>query len=289
MSDVRLDELPGAPEALLRALRSEAARLVRVTDHAPRFHVRLSSPSGPLFAWYSTDDRGPEVLRHELTVRETLGQEGVLRAPAVLAHGASWRFERIVESEPLEGRPALDVVTTAALAIAVSGLPVPPSGPPSRREVAARARRRADKLALLARSPLSLGDWRLARRFVRDSALPRAISHGSFQPAHVLLRGGAAYVIDWEELGHRPLGWDLMQFWAAVPGEDDRATVFDLAVDVLGGEVRRGLARLRFAALVSRIVSKLAEHPQLGERHPADAHRLLALLPAVRQEALTAT
>lgn len=284
--DMEPEDLPRAPAGLVEAVRAQNARVLRVTDHAPRYHVRLSSPSGLLFGWYSTDRRGPEVLRHELQVRAALGEEGMLRGPPVLAHGANWRVERMIPSDPLEGRTALGLVTKAALEIAEANLPERSFLPRTRREKAARARRRVETLTRLGLSPLPLRDWWLARQLVRDSTLPRLRSHGSFIPVHLLLHGSAVYVIDWEDLGERPLGWDLMQLWAALPDAGDRAELMELAVDALGREAMRDLLQLRFAALVSRIVSKVAEHHQFGERDPAAARALLALLPEVRSEAL---
>lgn len=283
---MQLEDLPQAPAGLVEALRRENAQVVRLTDHAPRYHIRLDAPTGPLFGWYSVDRRGPEVLRHELEVRDALGHDGELRGPPVLAHGEDWRVERMIESEPLVGRSALERVTAAAVQIARTRLPERTSSPRTRRETAVRVRRRAETLALLARSPLPLRDWYRARQLVRDSTLPRVVSHGSYIPVHVFVSGPAVYVIDWEELGKRPPGWDLMQFWAALRDDADRSTLMELAIDALGSSAEASLMKIRYAALVSRIVSKLAEDPQFGERDPAEAKELLALMPEVRNAAL---
>lgn len=284
---MELENLPHAPAGLIAALREENARVVRLTDHEPRYHIRLDSRSGSLFGWYSIDRRGPEVLRHELMVRQKLGDDGLLRAPPVLAHGANWRVERIIHSAPLTGRSALELVTEAGLEIARTTLPQRASLPRTRPERVAQMRRRAERLTRIGLSPLSLRDWRLARQLLRDSRLPRVVSHGSFIPVHVLLRGPAVYVIDWEDLGERPWGWDLMQFWAALPDPVDRSDLMDLTIDALGGKATRSIMQIRYAALVARIISKIAENPQFGERDAAAAKKLLALLPEVRNQALS--
>lgn len=280
------EDLPNAPAGLVDALHAQDATVTRVTDHEPRYHVRLSSGSGPLFGWYSIDRRGPEVLRHELEVRTSLGDSGTLRAPPVTAHGANWRVERIISSVPLTGGDTLGLVVETALEIAHTALPSRPYSPRTRRETVARTRRRMDKLARVGVSPLSMRDWVLARRLLRGSPLPRVVSHGCFIPVHVLVQDGVTYVIDWEDLGRRPLGWDLMQFWAGLPDADDRHQLLELTVDALGARTRRAVMQLRYAALVERIVSKIAEDPQFGERDRAAAEQLLALVPEARDEAL---
>lgn len=265
--------LPACPPALLDALRAEGAEVVRLTDHAPRYHVRLASAGGPLFAWYSGHPDDREALRHELAVRATIesGNEGVLRCPPVLAHGDDWRLERMIEPEPLAGAPTMALVVEAWRTLTTLDLP--------RRRSTVRSAstfQRVQRWARLARSPLPVKDVLQARRLTTD--LPMVTAHGDFHAAHVLPRDGAVWVIDWELSGKAPRGLDLMQLWASLPDEQQRADLMDAALAAVGP----GLLPLRYVALVRRIASKLAEHRRFGDRDPAEAQRLLALLPEAR-------
>lgn len=274
---VDVDELPGCPRALRDAVHEHGAHVVRVTDHSPRFHVRLDSPDGPLFAWYSSHPDDVVTLHHELAVRAAVGSNGVLRAPAVLAHGADWRIERMVVPEPLHGPVVLGLVVDAWRGLTTLTLPERPG----RRVVASRLdllRRRAR----LAFSPLPVGDVVRARRFAESSRLPVVTSHGDFHAAHVLPRDGCVWVIDWELSGRAPLGLDLMQLWASLPEAADRDTLLDAAIAEVGPTHRADLLRLRYVALVRRIASKLAELGRFGDRDPAEAQALLRLLPEAR-------
>lgn len=280
VGSVEIDALPGCPPALRAALHNEQARVVRVTDHSPRFHVRLDSPSGPLFGWYSGHPDDAVTLEHELAVRQAVGSEGVLRAPPVLAYGRHWRLERMIVPEPVSGRATIELVVEAWRRLTTLTLPERPS----RRVVASRVdvlRRRAR----LAMSPLPLRDLVRARRYAASSSLPEVTSHGDFHLAHVLPRDGVVWVIDWEVSGSAPLGLDLMQLWASLPDADDRALLLDAALAEVGPAHRGDLLRLRHVALVRRITSKLAEFGRFGDPDPAEARALLRLLPEVRRAA----
>lgn len=278
-----LDTLPACPPDLLAVLRAEAARVVRVTDHAPRYHVRLESAGGPLFAWYSSHPDDAVTLRHELAVRAAIGQTGVLRTPPVLASGPDWRVERMIVPEPLAGPDVLGLVVRAWQRLAALDLPRRPSP----RVVGSRGQLLGRRLRLV-RSPLPVADLVRARRLAASSPLPSVTVHGDFHPPHVLPRAGAVYVIDWEVSGRGPLGLDLMQLWAGLPEVSDRALLLDAALDAVGPAHRRDLLRVRYVALVRRIASKLAELPRFGDPDPEEARALLALLPEVRAQALSA-
>lgn len=271
-------DLPGCPATLHAALLEHDARVVRVTDHAPRFHVRLDSPSGPLFAWYSDHPDDAEVLRHELAVRAVVGADhGELRAPPVLAHGPDWRLERMVVADPLHGADAVALVVRAWQRLMALDLPRRAGRPAPASRWATVARR----LRLL-RSPLPTADVLRARRLAASSRLPRVTSHGDFHPAHVLPADGSVWVIDWELSGRAPLGFDLMQLWAGLPDADDRALLLDATLRAVDASQRDEVLRLRYVALVRRIASKLAEHRRFGDRDPVAAEALLALLPEAR-------
>ena len=280
---MELTSLPACPPGLLVSLQARGARVERFTDHAPRYHVRLQSPSGPLFAWYASDADAPAVLAHELAVRKALEQLGPVRGPTVLEHGAQWRLERMVVSEPRTGRPAIEALEHASLIVAETTLrPAPAAG---RRGRAVHAARRIERLARLGTSPLPIRDVLLARRLVDRSPLPHVTSHGGYHPAHIFLAHGAVWIIDWEQLARRPLGLDLMQLWCALEDPADRDVLFELALEAVGASRRAALLELRYAALVARVVSKLTEQRQFGDRDPAAARALLAMLPEVRPAA----
>ena len=276
-----VDTLPGCPPALRDAVRGHDATVVRVTDHSPRFHVRLDSPGGPLFAWYGSHPDDALVLAHELAVRAAVGTDGVLCAPPVLAHGHDWRLERMVVPEPLHGPATLGLVVDAWRRLTTLTLPTRPARatPPASRFDIVRRRAR------LVRSPLPVADVMRARRLVAASSLPAVTSHGEFHAAHVLPRGGRVWVIDWEGSGRAPLGLDLMQLWASLPDADDRATLLDAAFAEVGESHRADLLRLRYVALVRRIASKVAESRRFGDRDPEEAEALLRLLPEARAAA----
>jgi hypothetical protein len=282
---VPLDALPHCPAGLLSVLEAEGADVVRVTDHAPRYHVRLDSPGGPLFAWYSGHPDDAVALRHELAVRAVVGHDGVLRAPPVLASGPDWRVERMIVPDPLEGPEVLGLVVRAWQRLTELDLPRRPSP----RVVGSRAEVVRRRLRLL-RSPLPTADLVRARRLAVSAAaaLPAVTSHGDFHGAHVLPKDGVVYVIDWEVSGRAPLGLDLMQLWAGLPRAEDRGLLLGAAVDVVGPEHRGALLQLRYVALVRRIASKLAELRRFGDPDPEQARALLALLPEVRAQALSA-
>jgi Phosphotransferase enzyme family len=262
------DGLPGCPAGLRDALREHDAEVVRLTDHAPRYHVRLQSAGEPLFAWYSghPSDRG--ALEHELAVRAAVGDSGVLRCPAVLAHGEDWRLERMIEPEPYGD---FGLVVEAWSELTRLTLPKRGGGGSSSSRL-----ERLERWARLARSPLPISDVVRARRM---SFADNVTVHGDFHAAHVLPRHGAVWVIDWELSGKGPRGMDLMQLWASLPDSSERERLWAAAVKVVP---EPELCRLRYVALVRRISSKVAELSRFGDRDLEDAQRLLALLPEAR-------
>jgi hypothetical protein len=268
---VEVDALPHCPPGLRAALREHDPRVARLTDHHPRYHVRLDSPSGPLFAWYSLHPDDEVALAHEEAVRAAVeaGGSGVLRAPSFLARGDNWRVERMVVPEPIGAN--LRLIVEAWRVLTTLDLPRRPSP-----RVVASPVEKLRRWARLARSPLPVADLVRARRMATD--LPRVTSHGDFHAAHVLPRDGVVWVIDWEVSGRGPLGLDLMQLWASLPDAADREALTALAVSAVGPEV----LRLRYVALVRRIASKLAEFGRFGDRDRAEAEALMALLPEAR-------
>lgn len=274
---VDVADLPACPPALLDALRAHAPSVERLTDHAPRYHARLSSADGPLFAWYSHHPDDREALAHELAVRAFVGTEGVLASPPVLASGDTWRLERMIVPEPLGHDDNVGLVIEAWQRLTALDLPrrrSTPTGGSTFERLIRRAR--------LVASPLPVADVVRARKLADDPTLPRVTAHGDFHAAHVLPLDGTVWVIDWELSGRGPLGLDLMQLWASLSDEALRDRLMAAALDAVGPAHDNALLRLRYVALVRRIASKVAELSRFGDRDEADAQRLLSLLPEAR-------
>jgi len=272
-----LTDLPGCPEALLAVLRSLSASVVRFTDHAPRYHVRLDSIDGPLFAWYSAHPDDADALVHELAVRGAVGEAGLLRCPPLLATGPTWRVERMIVAEAVSAGDVMALVVEAWSQL--RGLELPRRSRPA---AGGSPLERVMSFSRLAASPLPLRDVFRARRLARSSSLPAVTCHGDFHVAHVMPRDGAVWVIDWELSGRGPLGMDPMLLWASLDDADAREDLLSRTLAAVGSEHERGVLELRYVALVRRIASKLAELPRFGDRDAAAARRLLALLPEAR-------
>jgi aminoglycoside phosphotransferase (APT) family kinase protein len=120
------------------------------------------------------------------------------------------------------------------------------------------------------------------RAFVQRLTLPRVAAHGDFYPGNVLVSGGVAWVVDWELCGRRPLGYDLMHYWATTEDAQARAVVLEGALDLVGASNRAELLRLRYAVAVRVAASKLAAAAS-GDRDPKGAQRLLRSLPELRE------
>jgi hypothetical protein len=260
--------LNDAPPGLRAALADRGAEV----EHAWREGPRAYLAAGELFARYSSAELDLAVLEHEAQVREIVGEEGPLRAPAVLARGPGWLLERRVapQDEPVE------LVVAAALELARLELPVLPS-PPRRRRSLAPLRRRARLLGHV-RLAAELGG---ARRLLAASRLPQVTTHGDFHPGNVLRAGGATWVIDWELTGRGPAGYDLMRYWSTLPVAGERERLYAAALEHLP---EAELARLRYAVAVLTAVDKLS-HPAAMNRDAEGAGTLLALLPELRAAA----
>jgi Phosphotransferase enzyme family len=265
--------------ALRTELERRQARLVDLErgryQHPRRTYLAFDTPSGRVHAHYSTKPEDEPLFAHEVAVRKLVGDEGPLRAPRVLAHGPNWLLAGTVEPESLRPPVAVDRIVAAALRIAELELPPSPwpKRPGGRLGVIGR------RLRLL-RTPLPARDVVAARTIVADCPLPLVTSHGSYQRNHVFLADGAAWVIDWEHSGKRPLGYDLMHFWSNLEDPELRDLVFARTVEAVGSPQELELKRLRYALLVRMIAGKFVDDAQ-----PESARRLLAVLPAIREDA----
>jgi hypothetical protein len=266
------------PDGLARELADRGVTGVDVELDPPKTYLRLSSPEGGLFAWYSTAPEHEAVAAYEAEMRAAVGAEGPLRAPPILAAGPGWRLERALRLEPLQGPETIGRVVEAARELAGRELPPPPAGIGTERRLATLRRR-----LLVLRSPLPSADTVRARRLVRESPLPPATSHGQFSRIHVLIEDGIPWIVDWEQAALRPRGFDTMTLWADLEDEDDRALLLEESARALDAD-RRELERLGYAALVRLIVSTVAE-PLAMNRNPERAAALLERLPAARRDA----
>jgi hypothetical protein len=278
--DAEARSLPrDAPADLLAALEQRRAVVAAVErgrfQHPGRTYFSCSSPEGRLHGHYSTTPADVPLFAYEVEIRRRVGAEGALRAPAVVAAGPGWMLAGTIEPEALAPGAAVDRVVEAAMRIAE--LDLPPSPWP---DTPGGARALLSRRLRLLRSPLQLRDVAAARRTIGELSLPRVTSHGSYQRLHVFLADGAAWVIDWEQAGKRPLGYDLMTYWANLEDEETRSLLFDASRAALGRRHEHALRRLRYALLVRMIASKFAD-----DAAPEEARRLLDRLPTIRAEA----
>jgi Phosphotransferase enzyme family len=268
---VAVSELPpDAPAGLQAAL--EGAALTGFWREGARAYGRAE---GDRFVRWSADPADRVVLAHEAEVRAAIGAHGALRCPPVLARGPGWLVERAVRAEPVSG--AIDAVVEAAAALAPLRLPELVHTSAGNRFEAARHRLR------LARSPVAR-ELLQARRLLARSPLPLVTSHGDFHAGNLLMEDGRPWVVDWELVGRRPAGYDLMQLWSTLSAAEDRERLFAAAVALVGEPMRLHLRDLRYAVVVRTIASKLVPVIELNA-DPDGARTLMALLPDLRPSA----
>jgi Ser/Thr protein kinase RdoA (MazF antagonist) len=266
---------PDVPRTLLEELDRRDARVTKHATEGRRTYLWLDAEDGPLFARSSTDPIDVAVFEHEVATREVVGRREPMRVPAVLARGDSWLLEEAVDGRPIAGRADLQLAIKAAATISALSLPPAPPVPAETRW--ARVMRR---LRLL-RFPKLLPELRRAQRILRAPQLPEVTSHGDFHPGNLLVTDTSLYVFDWEMVGVRPAGHDLLQLWTSQAAPEDREYVFAGALELVGNEHRSALERLRYAVLVETAAIKLSTALRVS-RDIKGARRLLSLLPAVR-------
>jgi len=266
---------PDVPRTLLEELDRRDARITKHATEGHRTYLWLDAEGGPLFARVSTDPIDIAVFEHEVTTREVVGRREPMRVPAVLARDASWLLEEAVDGRPLAGRADLRLAIEAAATISTLTLPEAPPAPVETRWLRIRRRLR------LLRFPTLLLELRRAQRILRAPELPAVTSHGDFHPGNLLVTGTSLYVFDWEMVGLRPAGHDLLQLWASQAAPEDRDYVFAGALELVGDEHRSALERLRYAVLVETAAIKVSTALPVS-RDLKGARRLLSLLPAVR-------
>jgi hypothetical protein len=269
------------PRELARALSRLSAEVLSVERHRARAYVIAEAPGEPLFARFTSDAADEAVLAHEATVREAIGSGVALRAPPVIAHGSRWMIERRIDPAPPRGA-AVDRAVEAAAELADLSLPAIP-----RRGSAFLRPAKWRRAIRMARSPLSVGEIRHARRLLAGSSLPRVTTHGDFHAGNLLGGDDGPWVVDWELSGRGPAGADLIRLWTTLDDDQDRARLFESTVELVGRARRRDLLLLRYALLVQTLIDKL-ESPGVGGQGP-DRATLLGWLSRARREARLAT
>lgn len=269
-----------APGGMAALLAARSADLVWHQVEGPRTYARYTTADGELFAWWTRDPREAALVEREVLVRQVVGVEGPLRAPALIAHGDGWRLEPWISADPIRGSAAVKTAVAAAQRLAT--LDLPPSAP----SVAEPRWRAQLRRARVVASPLRTSEYLRAHALYSRSPLERVTSHGDFHPAHLLYRveDEAIWLIDWDLAAERPAGFDLMQLWIYLDPED-REACFEATVDLLGERNRQALVELRYAVLVRMIAAHFAERHAVVRNKP-EGRRLLTLLPEVRPAAV---
>jgi hypothetical protein len=270
---------PDCPEELLQALKARGATIAEFRRIPRRVRVRASSPSEKLFAWYSTDPADQGIVEHEVAVRAAIGTEGPLGAPPVLAYGPLWRLEPELEGWGDLSGGRIDALVDAIAVLQRSDLPQRPRSGDGGEGPIARWRRRL----LMLRSPLPARDVVRARRVLSGSSLPLVTSHGRLIRNHIYPAPAGMWIVDWEELGKRPAGWDAVFLSWDLRDPDDRERLFLATLDLVGARYRSDLLALRYAALVNMLVGKLAGIARAERRE--EGRVLLGELPRVREQA----
>lgn len=245
------------------------------SQHPRRTYLEFESPQGRLHAHYSTDSANAPVFAHEVAAREIVGTTGALRSPPVLAHGPLWMLAATIEPEPVTPEEFVDRVVAAAAEIPSLRLPSEPWPGGQGGRIVKLLRR-----ARLLRSPVPVRDVLRARRLLANLQIPLVPIHGGYQRRHVFPAGGACWVIDWEQSGSGPIGFDLMHFWTSLDDPAHRDRLFAATLDLIGRRYEAELHRLRYAMLVRTIAGKFVDDFLFEE-----GHELLLLLPDVRAAA----
>lgn len=277
------------PADLLAALEDLDATLADVTADPPRCSAIVESREGPLFAWWSVDPGDAPILAHEVAIRERIGERPPLRVPPVLRHGDLWRLERARESRPLEERDVAGLVDAISI-LATLELPEAPAAGRSSAAVAGDDHRpqprfaRARRLTRYARAGLRPRDLLAARRLLAKPRGPMVTAHGDLRTGHVFPVADGVEIVDWETVGRRPEGWDLLFFWAGMEPGRARDRLHELTLESLGPEARALAPMLRYAAVVLMIAGMVGE-PNPRFRDEVGGRRLAAELPACRRGA----
>jgi phosphotransferase family enzyme len=274
--------MPGLPDScpsgLHAALERRGAAVGDWWCVGRRTYGHASGADGELLFWrFSTVDGDASVIEHELAVRGLVGTEPPLRTPAALAFGPDWLLERQAPDEGLAGPAAIRAVVDAAEALAGVALPALP-GQITGLSTFGTVRHRARSLRRIGR------DFAMARWLFSRSRLPLVTSHGDFHRGNLRIDGGVPWVLDWELVGRRPAGYDLLLLWTTLDDPADRETLLDATVELVGPSWREDVMRLRYVLIVRTLVSKVVPTEDV-EPDLVAGGALEALLPEARAAA----
>jgi hypothetical protein len=265
------------PSGLVAALDQRGAVVGEIWRAGGRTYGRARAGDEELFLRFTTLSHDRAVIAHDLEVRAIVGGDGPLRTPPAIAAGDDWMLEHAVPDGPLAGPGVIAAVVEAAGVLARTALPELPghvTGMPRLQT----ARHRARSLRALGR------DFVMARWLMARTRLPLVTSHGDFHRSNLRIDDGRPWVFDWELVGRRPAGFDLLQLWTTLEDPGDRETLLAATIELVGNGWRRELLRLRYVLLVRTLVTKLA--PTHGFEPDLTAGRALqALLPEARAAA----
>src|SRR4051812_3186046 len=274
---------PGLPDPRPSGLRAALAEREAVVGEswsvAGRTYGHARGGDGtPLFWRFSVLPDAAAVIEHELAVRAIIGGHLPLRTPAALAAGPDWLREPALPDEPLSGPPAIAAVVDAAAVLAGARLPELPSRVTAGLSRVQLVRHRVRSLRRVGR------DFAMARWLSARTQLPTVTSHGDFHRANLRIEDGRPWVLDWELVGRRPAGFDLLQLWTTLEDADDRQALLDATLELVGARWRQELLRLRYVLIVRTLVTKLAPTQDVAPDLEAGG-ALQALLPEARAAA----
>jgi hypothetical protein len=276
---VAMTGLPDScPSGLVQALGERDAVAGDSWSVAGRTYGRARASDGERLFWrFSALAHDGAVIEHGLAVRAIVGSEPPLRTPAALAAGTDWLLEREVPDEPLAGPAVIAAVVEAAATLADLTLPELP-GQVTGLAPLDLVRHRVRSLRRVGR------DFAMARWLFARTRLPQVTSHGDFHRGNLRIDGGRPWVLDWELVGRRPAGFDLMQLWTTLEDPADRDALLEATVALVGPRWREDVLRLRYVLLVRTLVTKLAPTQDV-EPDLAAGGALRALLPEARAAA----
>ncbi len=145
-------------------------------------------------------------------------------------------------------------------------------------------RGRLRRAARLAASGVDVREFARVRRLAL--ALPaERLAHGDFHPGNLLFdqATGAVLLTDFEFLGPAPAGSDLLQLWATLERNDDRALVLDALLAGTPPDQRRRVGLLHRWVALRTLAERLTARP--AEREPDQINESRRLVVEARRHA----
>lgn len=166
--------------------------------------------------------------------------------PPVVDASDSWIVtEKVPRDDPGGERYVREAIAAADRIRAAVSPPIHPGGDERQDPLGTLPVRAVRMLAGRLNLAEFLATRRAARSLHRDE-----LSHGDFHPNNVLYdrAGGRVHVIDWDYLGFRPKGTDLLMMWSQLRDEADRELVLRAVLD-RSDDHRRTLVLMRWIAV----------------------------------------